>query len=156
MPMGSKKWWRKSAVPTFTSDEAEQVIAVVVVTCGDFLLIGKRRDSGKWAIPGGHVEDRESMEDAARREMTEETGIAPAYLHYVKSWRLLSERNGKRLVVHIYHTELGNQVEATGENDPDQEVKKWKWVDVSKGLPDKYRDNLHRDLDLGLIAMGIL
>ena len=38
------------------------------------LLLGKRKDGG-WCIPCGHVEWDESIEDAAIREMREETGL---------------------------------------------------------------------------------
>lgn len=38
------------------------------------LLIGHRRDGG-WCIPCGHVEWDESIEEAAVREMAEETGL---------------------------------------------------------------------------------
>lgn len=38
------------------------------------ILLGKRRDGG-WCIPCGHVEWDESIEEAARREFLEETGL---------------------------------------------------------------------------------
>ena len=41
------------------------------------LLIGHRRDGG-WCIPCGHVEWDESVEEAARREIAEETGLTVA------------------------------------------------------------------------------
>jgi 8-oxo-dGTP pyrophosphatase MutT (NUDIX family) len=38
-----------------------------------YLLI--RDPYGNWGLPKGHVEDSESYEEAARREVTEETGL---------------------------------------------------------------------------------
>jgi len=34
-----------------------------------------RRDAGAWTIPKGHVEEGEGIEEAARRELHEETGV---------------------------------------------------------------------------------
>ncbi len=44
---------------------------------GRLLVIQRRQEPGKglWSIPGGRVEQGESLEDAARREAQEETGL---------------------------------------------------------------------------------
>jgi 8-oxo-dGTP pyrophosphatase MutT (NUDIX family) len=49
-------------------------VAVFVVYQGQVLLHYHRK-LGKWLPPGGHIEDDELPDDAARREVLEETGI---------------------------------------------------------------------------------
>ncbi len=55
-------------------------IPAVGVVCwrGDEVLLiqrGRAPRQGEWSIPGGKVERGESLHDAARRELLEETGI---------------------------------------------------------------------------------
>src|SRR5438874_11508176 len=39
------------------------------------LLLQQRSDGGQWGLPGGSVEIGESLAEAARREVLEETGL---------------------------------------------------------------------------------
>lgn len=50
---------------------------VAVNTSGKFLAIKRRcaPHEGKWALPGGYVEPGETVEEAAARELLEETGV---------------------------------------------------------------------------------
>ena len=50
-------------------------LAVVLDKSKTFILLVKRRDVPMWVLPGGGVEEQESTETAATREVLEETGI---------------------------------------------------------------------------------
>ena len=72
----------KSRARKFTYDHPRPAVTVdlVIVSQDDdprILLIRRKNDpfAGMWALPGGFIEMDESLEDAARRELHEETGI---------------------------------------------------------------------------------
>lgn len=54
------------------------VSVIVLISNGEKILMIKRGDSphkGKWALPGGHLEFGEQLEEAGIREVKEETGV---------------------------------------------------------------------------------
>ena len=72
----------KSAKPKFTYDFPRPALTVDVVlltreAVPKLLLIQRKRDpfAGAWALPGGFVEEGETLAAAARRELLEETGV---------------------------------------------------------------------------------
>jgi len=48
---------------------------VACLDAGGRLLLVRRRDNGQWDLPGGRVEPGERVEEAAGRELKEETGL---------------------------------------------------------------------------------
>lgn len=63
------------------------VVAVIVIDAdnGRCVLLLKRGPNGSypgmWCLPGGHIESGESPEDAAARELLEETGLVAGTLY---------------------------------------------------------------------------
>ena len=48
---------------------------ILVINEMDEVLLVKRSDNAKWAVPGGGVEIGETVEQTAKRELFEETGL---------------------------------------------------------------------------------
>jgi dATP pyrophosphohydrolase len=58
----------------------ESVLIVVYTAGGDFLMMERRRPAGFWQSVTGSLEWGEMPDDAARREIVEETGITQGLL----------------------------------------------------------------------------
>jgi 8-oxo-dGTP diphosphatase len=71
--------------PSVTVD---MVIFTIDNNCLKVLLVRRNLEpfKGKWAIPGGFVRIHESLEDAAKRELGEETGVKDVYLEQLYSF----------------------------------------------------------------------
>lgn len=63
-----------------TNDEPCKDLYVLMIKRGDHPFMGK------WALPGGFVECGEDIEEAAKRELKEETGIEDIYLEQLHTW----------------------------------------------------------------------
>ena len=96
------------------------------------VLMQKRKDNSCWALHGGSVEIGEKVEDAAKRELFEETGLT------ANSLELLGVFSGENM---IYTYPNGDKVyivsliyicrDFSGELLPEaKEVSKLKWFDI--------------------------
>jgi len=108
--------------------EMHKTIGVVIENEGKFLLLKRAQnqsDAGKWAIPGGHLEERETPNIAAIREMQEEVGgvedleeVGMPFVHDVDSPR----KGPHQHICHLFR--------ATKSNEPVVETREaddWAW-----------------------------
>jgi ADP-ribose pyrophosphatase YjhB (NUDIX family) len=119
--------------------------AVALRDDGALLLVrrGKAPALGRWSLPGGRVDWGETLSDALRREVVEETGleVAPGKLAGLVERRYLDE--GFHYVILDYHVTVTG-----GTLRPGSDVTDARWVlpsemvrlELSDGLLEALRD----------------
>ncbi len=112
--------------------------AGVFVYKDGMVLLQKRTDNACWAMHGGCVELGESVEDAARRELFEETGLIANRLEFLGVFSgkdmLYTYPNGDRIsIVGIDYVCRDFSGELRPETD---EVFELKWFDINRLPPD--------------------
>src|SRR5258706_8019740 len=58
---------------------------------------------GKWALPGGFVRVEETLDEAARRELTEETGLKDVFLEQLYTFSEIERDPRERVVSVAYY-----------------------------------------------------
>jgi bifunctional NMN adenylyltransferase/nudix hydrolase len=132
--------------PTFVTVDA------VIVHSGHVLLVRRRAEPGKglWALPGGFVDQSETIEQACLRELKEETRLkipAPVLRGSIKGRHVFDhpERSLRgRTITHAFHFDFpaGDLPDVRGGDDAD----KARWIPVSEALamgPSLFEDHLH-------------
>jgi len=92
----------------FTYFADPKLAAVVVVEVDGRVLLHRRAIDparGKWTLPGGYVDRGEAVEDAARREVYEETGVR---VSEIQPLGLFSEK-GETVVLAAFHATANGQ-----------------------------------------------
>lgn len=95
---------------------------------------------GKWAFPKGHVEEGESIEEAAARETIEELGLDEIRLleplGKIDIWfRDRFEKKGKLIHKDIHYFLFETPPDAELRPDPDERAFEAKWLSAGKLMP---------------------
>jgi 8-oxo-dGTP diphosphatase len=78
--------------------------SVIAAKYGECWLFVRHQKRDTWEIPGGHIEENETSEKAAVRELMEETGAIDFKLAFVATYSVL--KNGKTGFGRLYLAEI--------------------------------------------------
>lgn len=125
------------------TDRIPVVKAMIRDPEGRFLVV-EERDSGKWELPGGIMEEDENRFQSAKREVEEETDLEISGLKDVVRIELEDEQ-----VIDCYMVHAG---EYRGDMEPGGDVEEAKWVTA-----EEFKEiDWHRDSAYNIVPMMYL
>ena len=101
---------------TYTTDVVQYknpaVTVDIVVQIGfDSVVLIKRKNNpfkGKWALPGGYINyGQETLDEAAMRELKEETNLDHISLNYICAFSHPNRDPRGHTITHVYHANVG-------------------------------------------------
>ncbi len=104
-------------------------VGALVVEAGKLLMIcrGKAPNPGVWAIPGGGVEIGETLQEAAEREIFEETGLRIKAGEPFYAFEIIEKDEQGRVRFHYVVIDLKAEV-VGGELCPGDDAEDVRWV----------------------------
>ena len=98
------------------------------------LICHRNRGGGRdWCLPKGHLEDGESLEQTAIREVGEETGLTGEIIAKLGEINYSFKAEGKRIKKTVHHYLLKEVDGAlSAEGDPTGEVLEVRWFDLEE------------------------
>lgn len=114
------------------------------------VLLVKRRTapfSGAWSLPGGFVRRDESVDEAALREMQEETGIRSVYLEQLYTFGALNRDPRGRVISVSYYAVVGWERFHAGQDAPGARDEAWCAVNRLPALAFDHRDIVQAALE---------
>lgn len=135
-----------SDVLIFTTEDQKEENSRKVPRKGMQVLLIKRDNyphMGKWAIPGGFVNIKESLEDGAIRTLKEETGVENVYIEQLYTFGEVNRDNRTR-VISVGNLALVSKEKIRYSKDSLVKESKWFWIDkelVSTKTDEKFMTN---------------
>lgn len=140
-----KSWENAPYAPTFVTADA------VVEQCGHILLVQRKAAPGEglWALPGGFVNQNERIEDAAIRELREETRLkvpVPVLRGSIEKMEVFDHPQRSlrgRTITHAYLFRLsGNKLPPVRGGDDAKRAKWFSLLDVIKMENQMFEDHM--------------
>jgi len=99
------------------------------------LLIKRKKDpfKGQWCLPGGFLEENESLEAAAIRELQEETGVEDVFLEQLYTFGEI-DRDPRARVVSVSYYSLINLAKHNVSAGSDADDAQWHSIDAIPSL----------------------
>jgi len=86
------------------SDLTDYTFAVIITKYKGQWVLVRHRDRSTWELPAGHVEKHESVIEAAKRELFEETGALEYTLEKIVSYQ--GNHNGQKVYGMLFFSEI--------------------------------------------------
>ena len=125
----------------------EVVVAPIIINDkGEILLIKSHKWGDKYLIPGGHIEQGETVFEAAKREGEEETGLKLEPQYCVNMGELIYDpdfhRKAHLIYINIVCKAISNEVKLDG-----KELKDFIWVKPKEAVAFKLVAGVKRSIE---------
>lgn len=113
-------------------------VGVIIQNRKNEILIGKGDFAPHYSIPGGHLENGETFEEAAIKEIFEETGLVikkPKVIAVTNNLRTYRDENKHYISVCVFTNEFIGQCEI---KEPEK-CEEWIWCDIDN-IPQPHFD----------------
>lgn len=103
----------------------------IIVIKFDKVLLGFHTRKNCYGLPGGHIEEGETPEEAAIREAREESGVTCTNLRSVDQREFFNPQKQK---MYLNYSFVGDYLEGDPRDDVNEEIQHWQWLTIEEAL----------------------